>query len=167
MTVRKAARGTATTGVLAAVCALLVGEVATHGRRLWHQRGLLEFDDLVLLCALVVLAAAALRLTLGTGLTAATGLLGCTHTAAGRLAHRLTPALCRGLLGGACGAVLVAPSAVRGDLADQQHADRDQDTGGRRTPRRPPHCHRRHGRSFRLVWFACLSRLYVRSQRFL
>jgi nucleoid-associated protein YgaU len=100
-------------GMPATACALLLAAVTAESRRLWQQRGMLAFEDLVLVCALGVLAAAAAWLTVAVGLTLTTALLRCTHTAAGRLAQRITPTVCRALLGGICGAaVLAAPAAA-------------------------------------------------------
>jgi nucleoid-associated protein YgaU len=108
----RAVRAVAVTGLPAGFCVLLLGAVIDEGRRLRHQHGVLAFDDLLLVCALMVLTAAAGWLTVAVLLTLATQVLRCGHTAAGRLAHRITPALCRALLGGACGAVVLAAPAA-------------------------------------------------------
>jgi len=84
------------------------GEVLRAGRR----GGAPAFDDLVVCCALLVLAATLAWLGLGVLLTLGTYTLRCTHTAAGRLARRLTPSLVRRLVAGACGAAVLAPPGV-------------------------------------------------------
>jgi resuscitation-promoting factor RpfA len=94
-------------------CAMLGRTAVREAVRLWAARFDLRFDDLVLLCALGVLAVAAGWLFLAALLTLTARGLHCTHTAFGRLALRITPSALRALLGGACGAaVLVAPAAA-------------------------------------------------------
>jgi nucleoid-associated protein YgaU len=108
----RAVRALAVTGVPAGLCTVLVETVASETRRLWHQRGVLAFDDLVLVAALLVLTAAAGWLTVAVVLSLATGLLRCSQSAAGRLAQRITPSVCRALLGGACGAAVLAATVT-------------------------------------------------------
>lgn len=76
------------------------------------QRGDFAFDDLVVCCAVLVLAVTFGWLGVAALLTLGTQALRCTHTAAGRLARRITPSLLRRLLAGACGVAVLAAPAV-------------------------------------------------------
>lgn len=97
------------TGLAVPLTRVAVDEVL----RLWRQSADLAFDDLVVCCALLVLAATCGWLVLACLLTLLTHGLRCTHSAAGRLARRITPALVRRLVAGACGAaVLTAPTVT-------------------------------------------------------
>jgi resuscitation-promoting factor RpfA len=98
--------------VVGTAAVALTRAATTEATRLWAERAHLVFGDLVLAVALAVLAIAAGWLCLALGLTAATHTLRRTHGAAHRLAGALTPPLCRrlvaGLLGGVCGAAVLA-----------------------------------------------------------
>ena len=107
--------------VMPGVVASLVGLTGSTGSLAWTataevlhrwQRGVIAFDDLVVCCAVLVLAVAVGWLGVGALLTLGTQALRCTHTAAGRLARRMTPSLVRRLLAGACGAAVLTGPAV-------------------------------------------------------
>ncbi|HEX2176844.1 MAG TPA: hypothetical protein VHG70_13130 [Nocardioidaceae bacterium] len=96
---------------LAATALALGRAAAAEAGRLWQQRDGLAFDDLVLCCALAVLAFTLGWLCLGALLSVTTWTLRSGHGYAGRLARRMTPAVCQRLLGSLCGAALLAGSA--------------------------------------------------------
>jgi resuscitation-promoting factor RpfA len=97
------------TGLAVLLSRMATGEVL----RRWQEGADLTFDDLVVGCALLVLAATCGWLGLASLATVLTQGLRCGHTAAGRLARRLTPPPLRRLLAGVCGAaLLMAPAAT-------------------------------------------------------
>ncbi len=110
---------------LTGVSGSLAWTATTDVLRRWQQRGDLAFDDLVACCAVVVLAVTLGWLGVGVLLTLGTQALRCTHTAAGRLARRMTPSLVRRLLAGACGAAMLTAPAVSlpATAAPADHAD--------------------------------------------
>jgi LysM domain len=106
--------GAATLVLVTGAAGLLLGQAgAGEARRLWAGRTRLDFDDLVLAAALVVLALVAAWLCLATLLTTATLVLRCSTRGTTALATWVTPALLRRLLTVACGAaVLTAPATA-------------------------------------------------------
>jgi hypothetical protein len=123
-------------GLAAALAWAAAGEVLRLGR----QRGDLAFDDLVLCCALLVLAAMCGWLGVAVLLTLLTHGLRCTHSVAGRLARWITPSLARRLVAGACGAAVLATPAVTvsaaaapGDPAPARSTRHSADTASTRT----------------------------------
>ena len=112
---------------------------ATAGvlRRMAQQGGI-AFDDLLVCCAVLVLAGAFGWLGLAALLTLGTQALRCTHTAAGRLARRITPSLLRRLLAGACGvAVLTAPTVTTAATAAPADHARERPAEHRAGPSSP------------------------------
>lgn len=104
---------TTVVALLGVGCVTLLRAAVGESQRLWADRSALRFDDLVVAVALAVLAVVGAWLCLALTLTVLTRGARHTHTLAGRLARRITPSLCRTLLGGACGAaVLVAPTGA-------------------------------------------------------
>jgi nucleoid-associated protein YgaU len=96
---------------LAATATALGRAAVTEAGRLRQQRDGLAFDDLVLCCALAVLAVTLGWLCLGALLSVTTWTLRAGQGHAGRLARRMTPAVCQRLLGSLCGAAVLAGSA--------------------------------------------------------
>lgn len=94
--------------VLALVSVTLGRAALLEGRRLWAGRAALAFDDLVVGCALAVLALGAAWLCLAVLLTVTAGCLRRTNGVVTAIAGAITPRLCRRLLGGLCGAALLA-----------------------------------------------------------
>jgi LysM domain len=106
--------------------------------RRWQQRGEVSFDDLVVCCAVLVVTLTFGWLGVGALLTLGTEVLRRTHTAAGRLARRMTPSLLRRLLAGACGAAVLTGPAVSttASAAPADHAHvRPADHAGPSSPR--------------------------------
>jgi len=122
-------------GLVSSLAWTAAAEVLRAGRR---GAGL-GFDDLVVCCALLVLAATFGWLGLSTLLTLGTHALRCTHTAVGRLARRMTPAVVHRLVAGACGAaVLTAPALTlpaTAASADHVHVRLAEHRGGTSPPR--------------------------------
>lgn len=112
-TIVRPALGAVLVAGLAAASATLGRTATTEARRLWSGRTDLAFDDLVLACSVSLLAAVAGWLGVAILLTLAAEGPDCVRTFVGRLARLVTPSLCRAVLGGACGAaVLAGPSAL-------------------------------------------------------
>jgi len=128
-------------GGLAGLAVPLAWAAAEEASRLWRHRADLAFDDLVVCCALLVLAGICGWLGLAGLLTLLTQALRRTHGATGRLARAVTPALVRRLVACACGAaVLTAPAVTLPATAapgDHPHARPAHRGAGALLTRRP------------------------------
>src|SRR5262245_2744056 len=107
---------------LAGLTGSLAWTATTAVLRRSAQRGGFAFDDLVVCVAVLVLAVTFGWLGVAALLTMGTQALRCSHTAAGRLAQRVTPSLLRRLLAGACGVAVLTGPAVTATAAPADHA---------------------------------------------